>query len=129
MIDRNHTRDLRIADHWTRPPRATSPHRATGRPIGRPRQAAGCTVTGCDRPHRARGLCTTHYARVYRYGWPDPLTPPPPPPDVPPLPCHANGCDRHAVARTLDFGPLCGLHRQRVLTLAWDTPERKRVRP
>lgn len=30
----------------------------------------GCKVTGCDRPHRARGLCRTHYMRNLRTGSP-----------------------------------------------------------
>lgn len=28
----------------------------------------GCSVAGCRKPHRARGLCTTHYIRVTRTG-------------------------------------------------------------
>ncbi len=118
--------DRRIADHWTapRPARPARPHRAIGRPIGRPRQATSCSVDGCHRPHRARGLCNTHWARVYRYGWPDPLTPPPPPPDVPPLPCRVADCD----GKRFGYG-YCQTHYRRVYMLGWDTPERKRVRP
>lgn len=26
------------------------------------------TVDGCDRPHHARGMCTTHYSRWHRNG-------------------------------------------------------------
>jgi hypothetical protein len=117
-----------IAAHWltSRPARTARPHRATDRPMGRPRQAVSCTVPGCHRPHRARGFCNTHWARVYCYGWPDAETPPPAPPR-PPILCSVDDCTRRSAGRTLDFGPLCGLHRQRVLTLAWDTPERKRV--
>lgn len=25
------------------------------------RKSKACTVSGCDKPHRARGLCSTHY--------------------------------------------------------------------
>lgn len=31
---------------------------------------AGCKVAGCTNPHRARGLCRTHYARFHRTGSP-----------------------------------------------------------
>ncbi len=92
--------------------------------MGRPRQAAGCTVTGCDRPHRARGLCTTHYARVYCYGWPDPTTPPPKQPPSPPILCRIVDCGR----KHFGYG-YCQAHYRRVYLLGWDTPERKRVRP
>jgi hypothetical protein len=91
---------------------------------GRPRLHSSCSVDGCHRPHRARGLCTTHYARVYRYGWPDPLTPPPPPPDVPPVRCRVADCG----GKRFGYG-YCQTHYRRVYVLGWDTPERKRVRP
>jgi hypothetical protein len=32
---------------------------------------AGCTIRGCHRDHRARGLCSPHYLRQLLYG--DPL--------------------------------------------------------
>lgn len=33
---------------------------------GKPRQHYVCTVEGCGRPHRAKGLCTAHYHRQKR---------------------------------------------------------------
>lgn len=30
----------------------------------------GCKVDGCDRPHRSKGLCRTHYMRWHRTGTP-----------------------------------------------------------
>lgn len=38
----------------------------TGKPRGRPRiRDPICTIEGCDRPHRARGFCDTHYGQWY----------------------------------------------------------------
>ncbi|MCZ7568835.1 MAG: hypothetical protein M5U01_09640 [Ardenticatenaceae bacterium] len=73
--------------------------------IGRPRTApptaplpsrqrhASCTVDGCDRPHKARGYCDTHYARWRTHG--DPLREPPPPQAS----CSVAGCDAPHTAR------------------------------
>lgn len=32
---------------------------------------ATCTIDGCDRKHKAMGLCNGHYKRMKRYGMPD----------------------------------------------------------
>jgi hypothetical protein len=87
-----------------------------------PTRSRCCSVEGCDRPHRARGLCTTHYARVHVYGWPDPTTPPSPPPPLPPILCRVDGC----TAKHFGYG-YCQTHYRRVYFLGWDTPERKRA--
>lgn len=54
----------------------------------------GCSVTDCARPHEARGLCTTHYARLRRTGSAE-LTP------FVPKPCSVEDCDRDAKERGL----------------------------
>ena len=36
------------------------------------RRPATCTEPGCDKPHRGRGLCSTHYIREYRKTKPQP---------------------------------------------------------
>jgi hypothetical protein len=67
-------------------------------------EAGDCTVTGCARPHKARGFCQTHYMRIRRQG------------DaatslinrVHPPTCSVVGCERPYVARGL-----CGMHWQR----------------
>jgi hypothetical protein len=41
------------------------------------RQHVTCTVEGCDRPHCAKGLCGTHYARWRNHGDPTVKTPNP----------------------------------------------------
>ena len=32
------------------------------------KEPKGCSVEGCDRPVRARGMCQTHYKQVLRFG-------------------------------------------------------------
>jgi hypothetical protein len=39
-------------------------------PISR-KTVPSCTIEGCKRPHKARGLCVTHYRRLQRNGNPD----------------------------------------------------------
>lgn len=33
----------------------------------------GCVAVGCENPHKAKGLCSTHYRRLQRHGSHDPL--------------------------------------------------------
>lgn len=45
------------------PPPATKPKsRRTLAEI----RARGCSVDGCDKPHRGKGLCSTHYTRQWK---------------------------------------------------------------
>src|SRR5690606_10858604 len=71
-----------------------------------------CSVPGCDRPVKARGLCNGHYQRWLKEG--DVLA------DVPlgelktrrePAQCSVPGCDRPVRARGL-----CNGHYQRLMT-------------
>lgn len=34
--------------------------------MGRPKIYETCTFEGCERPHRSRGLCRTHYSQKIR---------------------------------------------------------------
>lgn len=42
--------------------------------------ARGCSVTGCERSYRTKGLCHMHAERMRRNGTTDRLVPPPKPP-------------------------------------------------
>lgn len=42
-------------------------------PVGACRIRKACSVDGCERPHRARGLCVTHYQATTDHGPPDEL--------------------------------------------------------
>jgi hypothetical protein len=59
-----------------------------------------CAVDDCRRQSKARGWCTTHYARWKRLG--DPLAggPPVPKPLRGSAQCSIDGCDKVSVART-----------------------------
>lgn len=37
-------------------------------PLVRRKYPATCTIEGCERPARVKGLCKTHYGRTIRYG-------------------------------------------------------------
>lgn len=71
---------------------------------------AACSVNECDQPRHARGVCTTHYARLRRHGTCDP------PANLtrgrhgnpPRQPCRIDGCRSMARAQLL-----CGKHYQR----------------
>lgn len=47
-------------------------YRRSGSPVGqqvlRDEAVPWCSVDGCDKPRKARGLCNTHYARLTRAG-------------------------------------------------------------
>lgn len=70
-----------------------------------------CTVTGCSRPLRARGLCSAHWARWRRYG--DPAG------GVSlgalPLKCEAPGCNREPHSRWRSGNAYCNKHYLRML--------------
>lgn len=91
------------------------PTRVAGRCVnspgrGHPRESGGnvtdatCTVDGCARPHKARGYCQGHYARVLRTGQPGPAefrrhnTPS----------CELDGCGRDHY-----IGGFCRVHHER----------------
>lgn len=63
-----------------------------------------CSEPGCDAPHRARGLCNTHYHYRRRHGTL-------PPKQKPITGCRVEDCDRAHEARGL-----CGLHYQRLMS-------------
>jgi hypothetical protein len=67
-----------------------------------------CTIDGCDRPYRASGYCSRHYAKWHVHG--DPLHVRRPQQPKPPVPCGADGCERDAKVRGL-----CGKHYKRLL--------------
>lgn len=64
------------------------------------RGAVSCSVTGCSAPHRARGLCNTHYHQHYRRG------------SLPPRQ-YENSCTIEDCQRPLEARGLCKLHYQR----------------
>lgn len=66
---------------------------------------ATCSILGCNRPHKARGWCGTHYARWKCHG--DPLKGAR---KVAGRPCSVGGCDSPVQARDL-----CSAHFQRVV--------------
>jgi hypothetical protein len=39
-------------------------------PAYEPKRHEGCSVTGCERPHKSGALCSMHYQRLLRYGDP-----------------------------------------------------------
>jgi hypothetical protein len=51
----------RIAAHWLTP--------RTKQPAHQDRR---CSVAGCGRPYRSKGLCVMHYTRVQQHGWDSP---------------------------------------------------------
>lgn len=59
-----------------------------------------CSMPGCDKPHRARGLCNTHYHYLRRHNHL--------PPKLYPETCTIDGCDKNLEARGL-----CYLHYTR----------------
>lgn len=67
-----------------------------------------CSIEGCGSPHKSKGLCGMHYARLIRTGSPGPAGRKnfPAPPE-----CTADGCT--APPRTKG---LCGTHYSRFLT-------------
>ncbi len=64
-----------------------------------------CKADGCDRATVARGLCTTHYARLRRSGTMEART------WQPRAQCTVDGCTRQAAS-----GGYCEMHRWRVRT-------------
>jgi len=79
-----------------------------------------CTVNGCDRPHKARGLCQTHYMQFKR-GAPITETIKSRVRDKPPE-CVEDGCSNPVKANGL-----CATHYQRKLRRGFTTyPDRKR---
>lgn len=75
-----------------------------------------CTIVGCERPHKARGWCATHYSRWARHGSPTLHTGPVRRIDTNPAhthqavanphhlhrePCRYSGCDATALNRGL----------------------------
>lgn len=56
--------------------------------------ATGCSVQGCDRTHKAKGMCAMHYRRTGDAGGPDPLR-------VRDRECLEPWCPTPAVARSL----------------------------
>jgi hypothetical protein len=86
------------------------PHRARGLcstcySRDRASNAPTCTVEGCDRGTKALGLCGVHYDREWRRREGQPRTWQPPRPTV----CSAEGCDRPTRS-----GGLCTLHYGRM---------------
>ena len=55
--------------------------------------ADACSVDGCSKPARTRGMCDMHYCRLKRAGALPPL-----PPRTPPPRCSERGCSKMAVA-------------------------------
>lgn len=77
-------------------------------PAGRGKNARACSVRGCDRPYRAKGLCGTHWLRAKKYG--DPLKGAA---KQLPLTCEVDGCSSPTSAR-LNGLALCNRHWQRM---------------
>ena len=98
--------DRRVAAHWLQP--------RTKR-----QQRTGCSVAGCDRPHKARGYCRAHYEQLYRLGF---ATPRPIRRRAAGRLCSVPGCSRPHCKR--DY---CQLHYNRLVRRGWDTPERRRA--
>lgn len=67
-----------------------------------------CTVPGCERALRARGMCATHYARWQKYGTTD----------LPPRPIRGETCSVKGCARKATYGhsgqELCNGHYHRL---------------
>lgn len=58
-----------------------------------------CTVEGCERPYRCKGMCDLHYGRMRSTGSTD-LLPREPRPRKSPSGCSFEGCSRRAHARS-----------------------------
>lgn len=74
--------------------------------MGRPLQHTGCSIEGCDRPHKAHGYCASHYQQFRRGEMVKPLIPREYDHG---LVCSMEGCDRPEKAKGL-----CDTHYKRL---------------
>lgn len=80
-----------------------------------------CTMAGCNRPHKARGYCQTHYMQLRRGA---PVTPEIRTRDrAKPEACTEDGCDHPVKAKGL-----CKMHYQRLLRHG-HVRNRSRIKP
>ena len=85
-----------------------------------------CSISGCDRPHHARGWCSTHWARWKRNGEPGEAENRKPGIQYIERECSIDGCNR-----IVRMHGLCSMHNQRFKDDEgkWKNPKRLKNMP